>query len=370
MILCLDFRSLYPLMMIMSNVYSPTKDRDFWNGSGLYPSHYANNYDGIKGKYSRKRGKVEQVLYELLQKRLTVKDKPSESLAIKIAINTCYGILGSQKFKSVYSLTAASDVTAMGRRSIHYARTILTEYGFEALYTDTDSIYVKIKDNELDKLKEVIKYIVDQQKASANIPCELHDFKIECFIKRMYFFRDDKGDFIKKHYIYVKDDDEVVVKGMKIKQGTCSKLTRQFFDDVIREKMIQNKFTLYLPDDLLSELKQYAVGKEYLFEKRYRTNDPSTYKITEGKEEATGLYYQIAKRYGKGENRLIVNKRIGCGKGNRYCKLEELKEKYGDAWIDQVKFDVFLNELSEFVVWNERKKIKKVNLTEEGEIDE
>ena len=172
MIICFDFRSLYPSMMIGGNLYSPAdkKDKHCWNGSGVYPSVYENNYDGIRGKYLRTRGKVENVLYEMFQKRLTVKDKPQESLARKIVLNTCYGLLGNPKFQSVCHLTAAADCTAMARRSIHFARTVFEEYGYECVYTDTDSIYVKIKDKQLEECKEVVKWIVSKQISSMNIP--------------------------------------------------------------------------------------------------------------------------------------------------------------------------------------------------------
>ena len=66
-----------------------------------------------------------------------------ERLAIKILINTIFGISGSPKFKSVYNETTASDITAMGRRTILHARTCLEQKGYECLYTDTDSIFFK-----------------------------------------------------------------------------------------------------------------------------------------------------------------------------------------------------------------------------------
>lgn len=345
------------------NIFSPIKDdtQEYWQGSGIYPSKYVNNYDGITGKYLRTTGKVETALRELLLARLKVKDKPNESLAIKILINTQYGLLGSPKFKSVYSKTAASDVTAMARRSILHARTILEENGYECIYTDTDSCYVKDKTNDKERLKKVISFIVDEQRKSMNIPCDLHDFKIECFIKRMYFFRDDKGVFIKKHYIYVTDEDELVIKGISVKRGNCSPIAKKFFYDVIKPKIMSNTYIPYKAQELLAELKQFIKGKEEMLLKRYRLKPLESYKIAEGKDESTALNAQLSKKYGAGEHYLLINKRIGVGKGNKYCKLEELKEKYGDYYLDQIVYESYLSDLSEFIEWKDRRNIHETD---------
>jgi DNA polymerase elongation subunit (family B) len=65
MIICLDFRSLYPIMMMSGNLFTPANNNESsWQGSGIYASVYQNERDGIRGRYSRKRGEIETVLYE------------------------------------------------------------------------------------------------------------------------------------------------------------------------------------------------------------------------------------------------------------------------------------------------------------------
>jgi DNA polymerase elongation subunit (family B) len=364
MIVCLDFLSLYPCMMVGGNLYSPAniqKGEKYWQGSGIYSSIYQNERDGIKGKYSQTQGVIEKIITSLLYERIKQKENPQKKLSIKILINTLYGILGSPKFKSIHNLVSASDVTAMARRSILHARTILNEFGYEVLYSDTDSAYVLVKDNNLDRLNEVIKYIVNIQKQSMNIPFELHNFKLEYIIKRMYFFRDDKGNFIKKHYIFITEKDELIYKGINIKKGNCSEFSKLFFEQVIKQKMLDNKYQPYEPGQLLKELKQFVIGKETLLQKRYRVNNPDSYKIPEGKEESTSLMYKISKKYGAGEHYLIINKRIGIGEGNKYAKLEELQNKYGEYWLNQICFDIYMKELNEFIIWNKRNQITKID---------
>lgn len=360
MIICLDFRSLYPVVMMGGNVFSIAKQGEpYWQGSGVYASIYQNNYDGVKGKYSRTRGVIENTLYELLKKRLLVKDDPQQSLAIKILINTMYGISGSQKFKSVYNITTASDITSMARRSILHARTVLEEYGYQVLYTDTDSAYVKDPFNDLNKLKQVTDYIVDQQRRSMNVPTELHDFKVECIIKHMYFFRDDNNQFVKKQYIYVTDDNKVKAKGIRIVRGDCSPIAKTVYEKYIKPLALEGKSLKLSIEQITNWLKDEIKLNPEQLKKRYRLKSVESYKIAEGKDEATGLHAQLAKKYGAGEHWFVVNKRIGPGKKSHYCKLEELISKYGETdWVDQILLDPYLGDLKCFISDNERKKIK------------
>jgi hypothetical protein len=92
--------------------------------------------------------------------------------------------------------------------------------------------------------------------------------------------------------------------------------------------------------------------------------NPESYKIADGKDEATSIQYQIAKRYGNGEHYLIINSRIGPGKGNHYATLDELKSKYGDDWIKVVRLDEYMSDLKEFIRFNYRKKVKYDDIKE------
>jgi DNA polymerase II len=353
MIYYFDFKSLYPVMMMGGNLYSPAKPNEkYWQGSGVYPSHYINNYDGVKGKYSRKQGVIEKIIYDLLKKRTETKDA-AQSLAIKIIINTMYGILPNGVFKSVYNRQAAEDCTAMARRSAHYARTVFAEHGYTVIYGDTDSMFVKDPFHDEKRILNLAKQISKTQMESMNIPCDFHDLKLECKIKRMYFFRDNDDHFIKKNYIYIQEDDKVKVKGLRIVKGNCSKLAVRVWEQTIKPMFINDNFSPFTFDTLLSEIKKVALEDPTLLEKRYRVKNVKTYK------NDTGLSAQIAKAFGPGEKWLVINRRLGPGKQNHYATIEMLKNKYGESWIDMVRLESYLADLSEFIIVAERKNIKK-----------
>lgn len=351
-------------MMIGGNLFSilPKDSKEpYWQGNNVYASVYQNSHEGVKGRYSRKQGKIEKIIYELLKERIANKDDKQKSLAIKILINTIYGIMGSPKFKNVHNVISASDVTAMARRTILYSRTVLEEHGYEVIYGDTDSCFVRDPFNDLDKLKQVTQYIVQEQKKSMNIPHDLHEFKIECLVKRMWFFKDDDGKYIKKNYIYVDEHDEITAKGLQIIKGNCSKISQVYWDTVLTKQFIDNTFTWLEPEILLIELKRIAASNPELLVKRYRVNPPNTYKIKEGDDESTALGYQLSLKYGAGEHWLVINKKIGPGKSNHYATVNMLKDKYGDDWLDAVAFEEYMKELSPFVLPEKRNKIHKVD---------
>jgi DNA polymerase elongation subunit (family B) len=354
-----DFQSLYPNCFISGNLFTPTKDG--WNGSIIFPSEITNEEDGIKGTYSKQQGEMEKLLIWLFKERKKIPKSDPRNLAYKIVLNVTYGITGCAKFKSIYNLTTASDCTALARRCIKYARYRFIKSGYECIYTDTDSIFIKDKFNNEEKILKLAQDISEEERKGFNIYSDTHNLALETKINKMWFFRDNNGKFIKKHYIYLNNKNELIIKGIKIKQGNCSKIALKFYEEQIKQKFISNTYQPYHASDLLKELKEYSIGKEELLLKRYRVDTPESYKISEGKEESTSIHYNISKKYGAGEHWLIINKRIGVGKGNKYCKLEELKDKYGEHYIDQICFEEYLKDLSEFIIWNERNKLHNVD---------
>ena len=370
---CADFASLYPSMMIGFNLFSPA-ETDWFMGSEIYPSMYGNDEDGIRGRYSRKNGPVEKTVKDLYEKKLSLDNRlanskdeeekaqlSKERLVIKILVNTIYGICGSPVFKSVYNRTAASDCTALARRSIKHARLCLEERGYVVYYSDTDSCYFLDPHKNHKRVTETLDWISSWQRGSMNLINSYHKFVLECRIKRIYFFHDDKGSYVKKKYIYVTDEGKIKEKGLTIVKGNCSKIAKEFYLTIIKNKIKDNTFKLYDPEVMLKELKLFSVGKEQMLQKRYRVGQPESYKVPDGKEESTTLNYSIAVRYGAGEHFLVVNKRIGVGKGNKYCKIGELKDKYGVGWVDQICFELLMNDLAEFIEWKLRNKTHKAD---------
>jgi len=231
------------------------------------------------------------------------------------------------------------------------------------LVHNTDSVYLHDPYNDPKRLAEVCQLISKEQQEDANIYIDSHDLEIETAISQMYFFRNDKGQYVKKFYAYVKPGKkgpEVVLKGIKLVKGDCSKLALEVYDRYIKQDLLDYELCQYSPEQVFSWVKQLFLEQPDLLQKRYRPKNPASYKRGKNGEESTALIHSIAKRYGAGELMLIPNVAIGCGKDKHYAKQEELIEEFGDNWVDYVLVYPIVEELKVFIPWNQRGMIKKL----------
>ena len=148
-----DFRSLYPSIIISKNI-SPdvlemgdVDDEDEYN---ISPEH------GLKFK-KNPQGFIPSVIDKILQERFRIKREMKASTdetekkaldvqqqAIKRLANTMYGIYGFPRFRW-YSFECAKAITSWGRQYIKSSIKKAEEYGFYAIYADTDGFYAKYK---------------------------------------------------------------------------------------------------------------------------------------------------------------------------------------------------------------------------------
>ena len=148
-----DFRSLYPSIIISKNI-SPdilvVGDVDNVDDYNISPEH------GLKFKKEPK-GFIPSVIAKILNERFKIKKAMKASVdptekktldvqqqAIKRLANTMYGIYGFPRFRW-YSYECAKAITSWGRQYIKKAMEKAQDYGFYAIYADTDGFYAKYK---------------------------------------------------------------------------------------------------------------------------------------------------------------------------------------------------------------------------------
>lgn len=346
-VLCFDFASLYPMMYIHANLFSHscsccTKEEK-WKGGALFK---------IKGSYcTKKQGKIEETIknFYLLRKKYK-KEKDERELVVKIIINSLYGVSGSPIFKNIYNFNTAQDCTGLGQQCIKYAIKKFEEEGYLVLYTDTDSAYVEIPEGK--SKEECIKLSERIGKELSNsfpFPWDEFNFKLETGISFIAFFKDDADEFIKKNYIYLTDDKKLVVKGLKVIKKDCSRLSKKIFKEVIvpsiknkneykfSKKEIERLIYSELYNNLQIAARQFSIKEK----KNYKNN--------------TSIQSIIQEKYGVGEHMMIKNKRIGVGKGVKYCSLEEAKY----LKINDIDIDTFIKELSYFIKKEEKTTLDK-----------
>jgi len=137
------------------------------------------------------------------------------SQALKVILNASYGVLGSPIFP-LFFLPVADSTAAIGRNIITETVAAAKENNIDVLYGDTDSLFIKSTDqNEIDGL---IKWSHENQ----GVDLELEDkYRYAVFSER------------KKNYIVVKNNGQVIIKGLTGKKSHIPLFVREAFYEAI-----------------------------------------------------------------------------------------------------------------------------------------
>jgi len=347
---CVDYTSAYPHAYMQANLY--TKCKHCTEGECQYRYTGGTTPDGhtleLQGEYCTRGGMGvrERVIQKLFLLRLDAKNKiksyqkrknngeilsedEKENLnylnkfqqGLKIIINTIYGISGSPKFLQTYDADTAADCTKICRFNLLYLHHKLIEFENEHLYGDTDSEYIICPDDLTDdELQEQLNEIITNLKSIYPFPQDTFKIDIEDSMKFMGFFSDGHGEFKKKKYIMVMDDDKVKVKGLSIVRRDSSFLARKIWNENIKEYISTNlshKIPLSYIDGWISDAIEDDIENAAI---EFKVKPLDMYNSN------TSIHSKISEELGEGKHKLIKNRRgIGIGKGVSYATLDQAK---------------------------------------------
>jgi DNA polymerase-2 len=141
-VLILDFKSLYP-SIIRSFLIDPL---------GLITgAEQANAVAGFKGaRFSREEAILPTIIATLWQARDQAKAAQNTPLStsIKIVMNACYGVLGSNRCR-FYDQRLASSITQRGHAILKQTKALIEAQGYQVIYGDTDSVFVWLGDQAM-----------------------------------------------------------------------------------------------------------------------------------------------------------------------------------------------------------------------------
>jgi len=350
-IYCIDYSSLYPHAIMQCNFCSPVTKG--WDGNGKFK---------VDGTYNDKEmGKVESLMKKWYNDRLVYKeDNDRREYTLKILLNSTYGTVGSSVFKRMYSRVAANDVTQICRQWTMLARERFREAGYINLYSDTDSIFLLDPFKDKNKMLKIKDMVIQEIKDNVPFPLDTFDMTVDDEITHLFFFKGlskeekvdeymDEDDYknkplglMKKNYLYITKEGDVIYKNLGVKKKSTSLLTRKIFNEYLIPKIKEEKkvkFARTYFKNLILELLEKDISLAVM---RKNVDHHRNYK------SSSSLSAQISAKYGAGIHFLIPNnKSVGVGKKKKFCTLEEFKER--SFKIEHIDLDNVWKELDYFI---------------------
>ncbi|MBT4935533.1 hypothetical protein HOL21_02980 [Candidatus Woesearchaeota archaeon] len=277
-IVVFDFRSLYPTIITAHNIGPESLQCDCCK---------ANKVPGREQYWfcSQDRKFIPTVLEQLVLRRVDlkrlIKDArnknedtrilDSRSYALKILANSFYGYLGFFNARW-YCLECAASTTAYARHYIQSTIQKAETKGFKVVYADTDSCFLVLEDNLLDKAMEFMNEI------NFDLPGHM-ELEYEGFFPRGIFVAvkgSDKG--AKKKYALMRDDDSIKITGFETVRRNWSLLAKEVQEDVLR-LVLQDKGeeAVQYVKDIIVKLKNGTISPEKLILKTQITRELSQY---------------------------------------------------------------------------------------------
>ncbi len=270
-VLVLDFKSLYP------SIIRTFKIDPLGLAEGLKSPETA--IDGFKGAvFSRHSHFLPSIIENLWQQRDEAKkqqDAP-RSQAIKILMNSFYGVLGSGGCP-FYDPRLASSITLRGHEIMQTTAGWIEELGYTVIYGDTDSTFVHVEGNNALgtpsetglRLAEIInKKWNELLKRQFDIDCHL-EIEFESHFAT-FFMPTIRGssEGSKKRYAGMKDG-ELIFKGLENVRSDWTVMAKTFQYELYKKVFTGQPVEDYI-NETIADIKAGKVDHELVYKKRLR----------------------------------------------------------------------------------------------------
>jgi DNA polymerase I len=231
----LDFKSMYPSLIISKNICFTTLSKD---GEIVSPN-------GVRYlSKERRMGLLPRILKELMEERDRIKtemkgatDTKEEhyldglQAAVKILMNTFYGVFASSFYRFT-DKSIGSSITAFARNNVKSIISTLTEEGDSIIYSDTDSIFVQSPAEDLEGSVEYGKGLADR------FSKEEETLVFEKILEPL-FTHGKKKRYVGR-VVWPKWEDELLVRGYEIRRSDSFNLQSDLLMDLF-EKILEEK---------------------------------------------------------------------------------------------------------------------------------
>ena len=274
-VLVLDYKSLYP------SIIRTFKIDPLGLAEGL--KHPETAIPGFKGAMFSKESHFLPAIIDNLWKQRDeakkAKDAP-RSQAIKILMNSFYGVLGSGGCP-FYDPRLASSITLRGHEIMQTTAKWIEELGYVVIYGDTDSTFVHIEGNtDLGTpqqtgealAKEINQRWREKLKKEMNITCFL-EIEFETHFSK-FFMPTIRGSVLgsKKRYAGIKvnsSSKEIVFKGLENVRSDWTELAKQFQYELYSRVFNDEPVIGYIKT-LIQQVREGKMDEHLVYSKRLR----------------------------------------------------------------------------------------------------
>jgi len=223
-----DYRSLYPSIIVTHNI-----DPSAMNCDCCKPSE-AVTVPELGYKFCTKRkGLIPVTLERLIQERVRLKREmkkhkrgsreyrslDAQQWALKITANSFYGMLGYPRARWYFKQCAES-VTSFGRHYIKSTINMAKDFGFDVIYSDTDSLFAKLNGKGHEDATRFLKQV------NESLP-GIIELELEGFYPRGVFIT-------KKRYAMIDEESRIVVKGLEFVRRDWAAIAKKTQEAVLK----------------------------------------------------------------------------------------------------------------------------------------
>ncbi len=359
-VVVVDFASLYPSIIKMWNLSYETVNNPNCKGEKLVVPEAGHEVCmEFKGISSEIVGLLRDFRVKIYKKKAKDKSLSEQErlwydtvqAAMKVYINASYGVFGTESF-ALYSLPVAESVTALGRTVLTSSVKKARELDLFIIYGDTDSLF--IWDPPMDKVEQLIDYVK-------------REFGLDLEIDKVFRIALFSG--LKKNYIGITPEGDVVIKGMVAKKSNTPEFIKREFSEAV-------KILLKLEEpsqvrEILGELRNHITRVYYNVKKKRYTLDEFAIKVMLSKDpreytkntpqhvKAALLLEKEGLRLGKGDYVAYVKTKDSLGV--RPVALAKLSEVDSNKYLEYVK-TAFEQMLMAFGVrWEQLTGLRKID---------
>jgi len=351
----LDFRSLYPSIMVSHNVSPEVLDCEHKTceaGKNLSPNKH--------WFCSKRKGFISSVVEEVFNERVQLKKELKKAVketdeydvlyakqyALKIILNSFYGNVGSPRFRW-YSRESAAAITSWARYYIQETGKKAEQAGFQLLYTDTDSAFLIIPKNK--KQEDILEYM---KKINSELPGNM-ELELEGFYKRGIFVTKKSGGAAKKRYALIDFKNQMKIVGFEYVRRDWSQIAKQTQRTVLELILKEGKKeeAVEFVRQKIKELKSGKVPKKDLVILTQIKKSLKSYEITGPHVEAAKKAIKRGKEIGVGS---VIGFIITKGNKKKISDRAELEEfvKEGeydpDYYIEHQLIPAIIKIIGEF----------------------